>query len=274
MRLCTAPIITGLPANPAPNRYGTIAGPCPRCGPVSSESIRTPLVLAGDHRARHSRGSHRRGRGRPAHRQHRRLPRRPGDFVGGSSRLRPEVDAERGHRPLADGHRHDAAGGLVSRGSGRWIQWVFLPYFLLWSFFVGGALITRLRRGRGQHRAARRPKPPRTSGASSTRSPGWRWSGSADSRLFEKLMAVFHRAQVCRRHRHRRAARAGLGRGRSRASPCRAFPEAACPGCSASSAASAAPSRCFPTATGFAKRVAPDSKACASAASTSALPTR
>jgi Mn2+/Fe2+ NRAMP family transporter len=25
---------------------------------------------------------------------------------------------------------------------GPWIQWVFLPYFLLWSFFVGGALIS------------------------------------------------------------------------------------------------------------------------------------
>src|SRR4029079_1973143 len=25
---------------------------------------------------------------------------------------------------------------------GRWIQWVFLVYFVLWSFFVGGALVT------------------------------------------------------------------------------------------------------------------------------------
>src|SRR3990172_4653148 len=31
--------------------------------------------------------------------------------------------------------------GWVTR-LGRWIQWVFLIYFLLWSFFVGGALIT------------------------------------------------------------------------------------------------------------------------------------
>jgi Mn2+/Fe2+ NRAMP family transporter len=25
---------------------------------------------------------------------------------------------------------------------GPWVQWIFLPYFLLWSFFVGGALVT------------------------------------------------------------------------------------------------------------------------------------
>ena len=31
--------------------------------------------------------------------------------------------------------------GWVTR-LGRWIQWVFAPYFLLWSFFVGGALVT------------------------------------------------------------------------------------------------------------------------------------
>jgi Mn2+/Fe2+ NRAMP family transporter len=31
--------------------------------------------------------------------------------------------------------------GWVTR-LGRWIQWVFLAYFLLWSFFVGGALVT------------------------------------------------------------------------------------------------------------------------------------
>ncbi|HWP84569.1 MAG TPA: Nramp family divalent metal transporter [Terriglobia bacterium] len=31
--------------------------------------------------------------------------------------------------------------GWITR-LGRWIQWVFVPYFLLWSFFVGGALIT------------------------------------------------------------------------------------------------------------------------------------
>jgi len=31
--------------------------------------------------------------------------------------------------------------GWVSR-LGRWIEWVFIPYFLLWSFFVGGALIS------------------------------------------------------------------------------------------------------------------------------------
>ena len=31
--------------------------------------------------------------------------------------------------------------GWVTR-LGPWIQWVFVPYFLLWSFFVGGALIT------------------------------------------------------------------------------------------------------------------------------------
>jgi Mn2+/Fe2+ NRAMP family transporter len=31
--------------------------------------------------------------------------------------------------------------GWVTR-LGRWIQWVFLVYFVLWSFFVGGALVT------------------------------------------------------------------------------------------------------------------------------------
>src|SRR5262249_12298071 len=31
--------------------------------------------------------------------------------------------------------------GWVAR-LGRWIRWVFLVYFVLWSFFVGGALIT------------------------------------------------------------------------------------------------------------------------------------
>ena len=31
--------------------------------------------------------------------------------------------------------------GWVTR-LGRWIQWVFLAYFILWSFFVGGALVT------------------------------------------------------------------------------------------------------------------------------------
>ena len=31
--------------------------------------------------------------------------------------------------------------GWVTR-LGRWIQWVFLAYFVLWTFFVGGALIT------------------------------------------------------------------------------------------------------------------------------------
>ncbi|MBI3935188.1 MAG: Nramp family divalent metal transporter [Acidobacteria bacterium] len=31
--------------------------------------------------------------------------------------------------------------GWITR-LGRWIQWIFVPYFLLWSFFVGGALIT------------------------------------------------------------------------------------------------------------------------------------
>ena len=31
--------------------------------------------------------------------------------------------------------------GWVTR-LGRWIQWVFLVYFVMWSFFVGGALIT------------------------------------------------------------------------------------------------------------------------------------
>ena len=31
--------------------------------------------------------------------------------------------------------------GWVTR-LGRWIQWVFLTYFVLWSFFVGGALVT------------------------------------------------------------------------------------------------------------------------------------
>jgi Mn2+/Fe2+ NRAMP family transporter len=31
--------------------------------------------------------------------------------------------------------------GWVTR-LGRWIQWVFLVYFILWSFFVGGALVT------------------------------------------------------------------------------------------------------------------------------------
>ena len=31
--------------------------------------------------------------------------------------------------------------GWITR-LGRWIQWVFIGYFLLWSFFVGGALIT------------------------------------------------------------------------------------------------------------------------------------
>lgn len=31
--------------------------------------------------------------------------------------------------------------GWVNR-LGRWIQWVFLVYFVLWSFFVGGALVT------------------------------------------------------------------------------------------------------------------------------------
>ena len=31
--------------------------------------------------------------------------------------------------------------GWVSR-LGRWIEWIFIPYFLLWSFFVGGALIS------------------------------------------------------------------------------------------------------------------------------------
>ena len=31
--------------------------------------------------------------------------------------------------------------GWVNR-LGRWIQWVFLVYFILWSFFVGGALVT------------------------------------------------------------------------------------------------------------------------------------
>lgn len=31
--------------------------------------------------------------------------------------------------------------GWVTR-LGRWVQWVFLAYFILWSFFVGGALIT------------------------------------------------------------------------------------------------------------------------------------
>jgi Mn2+/Fe2+ NRAMP family transporter len=31
--------------------------------------------------------------------------------------------------------------GWVTR-LGRWIQWVFLLYFVLWSFFVGGALVT------------------------------------------------------------------------------------------------------------------------------------
>jgi Mn2+/Fe2+ NRAMP family transporter len=31
--------------------------------------------------------------------------------------------------------------GWVNR-LGRWIEWVFIPYFLMWSFFVGGALIS------------------------------------------------------------------------------------------------------------------------------------
>jgi Mn2+/Fe2+ NRAMP family transporter len=31
--------------------------------------------------------------------------------------------------------------GWITR-LGRWIQWIFLPYFFLWTFFVGGALIT------------------------------------------------------------------------------------------------------------------------------------
>jgi Mn2+/Fe2+ NRAMP family transporter len=31
--------------------------------------------------------------------------------------------------------------GWITR-LGRWIQWIFIPYFLLWTFFVGGALIT------------------------------------------------------------------------------------------------------------------------------------
>lgn len=31
--------------------------------------------------------------------------------------------------------------GWVNR-LGRWIEWIFIPYFLLWSFFVGGALIS------------------------------------------------------------------------------------------------------------------------------------
>ena len=31
--------------------------------------------------------------------------------------------------------------GWVTR-LGRWIQWIFLAYFILWSFFVGGALVT------------------------------------------------------------------------------------------------------------------------------------
>src|SRR5262245_45607265 len=31
--------------------------------------------------------------------------------------------------------------GWVTR-LGRWIRWVFLVYFVLWSFFVGGALVT------------------------------------------------------------------------------------------------------------------------------------
>jgi Mn2+/Fe2+ NRAMP family transporter len=31
--------------------------------------------------------------------------------------------------------------GWVNR-LGRWIEWVFIPYFIMWSFFVGGALIS------------------------------------------------------------------------------------------------------------------------------------
>jgi Mn2+/Fe2+ NRAMP family transporter len=31
--------------------------------------------------------------------------------------------------------------GWITR-LGRWVQWIFMPYFILWTFFVGGALIS------------------------------------------------------------------------------------------------------------------------------------
>src|SRR5262245_1124674 len=80
--------------------------------------------------------------------------------------------------------------GWVTR-LGRWIQWVFLAYFVLWSFFVGGALITAC----GVAAANLLPlSDPNTSKiiwgiAHSLLGLGLVWAGGF--RLFEKLMGAF-----------------------------------------------------------------------------------